>query len=265
MPILDKISLYFFFFTFFVYLVVPVACANPTLSPPSFVFGEFINLTGYQPFVAFMVGLSGVTTAFGGTDAITHIAEEVMTPEKDIPRSEFGAELFGRSSVSYSLLIQLPSPAMWLTVVIGFSSTFVLLISLLFAVKDIDSLLSTPTGQPYLQLLFDATESFAGTACMASLILVINGLAIIGECIVVLSSAMIFRRRPLTFCSQQVSSSLLVESPSPWRVMAVFSASRSEYSVEERRELALIRLEQLRKGPPNSPRARPRFVTHVSY
>lgn len=71
MAIVDKVSLYFFFFTFICYLVVPIACANPTLQPPSFVFGTFINETGYSPFVAFMVGLVGVTTAFGGNCIIS--------------------------------------------------------------------------------------------------------------------------------------------------------------------------------------------------
>ena len=69
---------------------------------------------------------------------------------------------------------------MWITVVIGFSSTFVLMISLLFAVKDFDSLLSTTTGQPYIQLVFDATGSFAGTACMAFLVIAIGILSLIG-------------------------------------------------------------------------------------
>lgn len=66
MAALDKGALYFFGFTFFCYLIVPIACANPTLQSPKFALGTFINETGYGPFVAFMVGLSGLTTAFGG-------------------------------------------------------------------------------------------------------------------------------------------------------------------------------------------------------
>ena len=62
MPTLDKITLYFFFFTFFVFLLVPVACANPTFATPKFVFTDFVNLTGWDSFAAFMIGLSGVTT-----------------------------------------------------------------------------------------------------------------------------------------------------------------------------------------------------------
>ncbi|ORY92563.1 amino acid/polyamine transporter I [Leucosporidium creatinivorum] len=156
MPMLDKGALYFFIFTFFCYLIVPVACANPTLQAPKFALGTFINETGYGPFVAFMVGLSGLTTAFGGTDAISHIAEEVHSPERDIPRT------------------------MWLAVVVGFLSTFVLLISLLFAMVDVDLILASPTGMPYVQLVFNATGSFAGTVCMSLLVLAITLLALIG-------------------------------------------------------------------------------------
>jgi hypothetical protein len=89
MAILDKGSLYFFIFTWLCYLIIPISCANPTLQSPKFALTDFENETGYAPFVAFMVGLSGLTTAFGGTDAITHISEEVHTPERDVPRSEF--------------------------------------------------------------------------------------------------------------------------------------------------------------------------------
>lgn len=72
--------------------------------------------------------------------------------------------------------------AMWLAVVVGFVSTFLLLISLLFAMEDVDLILSTPTGMPYVQLVYNATGSFAGTVCMTFLVLAITVLALIGEC-----------------------------------------------------------------------------------
>lgn len=71
---------------------------------------------------------------------------------------------------------------MWLAVVVGFLSTFLLLISLLFAMEDVDLILSTPTGMPYIQLVYNATGSYAGTVCMALLLLFINMFALIGEC-----------------------------------------------------------------------------------
>jgi choline transport protein len=89
MAILDKIALWWTLFTFLCYLIVPVACANPSFAPPTFVFKTFINETGYGPFVAFMVGLSGLTAAFGGTDAVSHVAEEIREPERNVPCSEF--------------------------------------------------------------------------------------------------------------------------------------------------------------------------------
>ncbi|CED83506.1 potential choline and nitrogen mustard permease [Phaffia rhodozyma] len=164
MPIIDIVSLYFFFFSFLAYLIVPIVCArhlNHALKTPKFVFTESINLTGYDSmnggdFVAFMIGLSGVSTAFGGTDAVVHIAEECEHPERDVPRT------------------------MWLTVVIGFLSSFVLLISLLFAVVDMDSILGTATGVPYIQLVYNATQSFSGTVCMSLMIIIITFLAMIG-------------------------------------------------------------------------------------
>jgi choline transport protein len=70
---------------------------------------------------------------------------------------------------------------MWLAVVVGFFSTFLLLISLLFAIVDVDLILASPTGMPYVQLIYNATGSYAGTVCMTLLILTITVLALIGE------------------------------------------------------------------------------------
>lgn len=71
---------------------------------------------------------------------------------------------------------------MWLAVVAGFLSTFVLLISLLFAVVDVDLTLASPTGMPYVQLVYNATGSYPGTVCMTLLVLAITVLALIGRC-----------------------------------------------------------------------------------
>jgi len=70
---------------------------------------------------------------------------------------------------------------MWLAVVVGFFSTFLLLISLLFAIVDVDLILASPTGMPYVQLIYNATGSYAGTVCMTLLVLTITVLALIGE------------------------------------------------------------------------------------
>ncbi|KAI5480276.1 choline transport protein [Pseudohyphozyma bogoriensis] len=164
MPILDKLALFFFLFSFLCYLIVPITCAhkfNGGLETPKFVFATFINLTGYDSitggdFVAFMVGSAGLATAFGGTDAITHIAEECEHPERDVPKT------------------------MWMTVTIGVVSSFVLMISLLFAVVDVDSILASPTGVPYIQLVYNATQSLPGTVCMSLLVIIITFLALIG-------------------------------------------------------------------------------------
>lgn len=60
-------------------------------------------------------------------------------------------------------------------------STFALLISLLYAMVDIDSILGSPTGVPYIQLLYNATQSYAGTVCLSLCIIIITFLGLIGE------------------------------------------------------------------------------------
>lgn len=63
MPMLDKLALYFFFFTFFCYLIIPIVCArvfSGGVEPASFVFTTFTDAVGYESmeggsFVLFMV------------------------------------------------------------------------------------------------------------------------------------------------------------------------------------------------------------------
>lgn len=155
MPVLDRAALVLFCVAYLTFLIVPVACANPRLQLPSFVFSTFVNMTGWESYTAFMVGLGGITAAFGGTDAISHIAEECFRPERDIPRT------------------------MWLAVLVGFSSAFTLMISILFAAVDLDTILASP--MPYITLVHNATESFAGTVIMSLLIIFITVLGLIGK------------------------------------------------------------------------------------
>ena len=58
-------------------------------------------------------------------------------------------------------------------------------ITLIFTWGDIDVVAKTPTGLPFIQIFFNATQSFAGTTIMATIIIV----ALFSSCIAVVATA----------------------------------------------------------------------------
>lgn len=54
--------------------------------------------------------------------------------------------------------------------VISIISGFVMVLTFCFSIGDIESALSSPTGQPYIQVFFNATGSHSGTTVMTVVI-----------------------------------------------------------------------------------------------
>ena len=63
--------------------------------------------------------------------------------------------------------------AILLSVAIGGVTGFVFLIAICFSITDFDSVASTPTGVPLLQIFYSSTSSVPGTCILASLLVVI--------------------------------------------------------------------------------------------
>jgi hypothetical protein len=54
-------------------------------------------------------------------------------------------------------------------------------ITFIFCLGDLDSVLNTPTGQPMIQVFYNATQSVAGTSIMVVLIIIILLSACVGQ------------------------------------------------------------------------------------
>lgn len=63
----------------------------------------------------------------------------------------------------------LPLGMVW-SMVLSAVSGFVMILTFCFSVSDVESAISTPTGQPYIQVFFNATDSRAGTTVMTVVI-----------------------------------------------------------------------------------------------
>lgn len=134
--------------SFFVIIIVVPAKA-PTHESAKFVFTTFINNTGWKSDgIAFIVGLINPNWAFNGLDAATHMAEEVLRPERVIPIAIMG------------------------TVGIGFVTAWLFAISMMFSIGDFDAVAATPTGVPILELFYQALTNKAGAIALCSMIVI---------------------------------------------------------------------------------------------
>jgi amino acid permease (GABA permease) len=107
--------------------------------PASFVFGHFVNNTGwgFAPYV-FALGLLVAQYTLTGYDASAHMTEETK-----------GAATAGPRGIVNSILVSL-------------AAGWVLLIGLTFAIQDYDGAVNSDTGVPPAQIFIDAAGATTG-------------------------------------------------------------------------------------------------------
>ncbi|KAG6013851.1 hypothetical protein E4U54_006237 [Claviceps lovelessii] len=138
------------FVAFSLALLISVGTSsNLKFQPPSFVFGQWINQTGWSDGVVWFIGL--VQSAYGLTafDSVIHMVEEIPAPRRNAPRT------------------------MYLAVLIGAISGFLFMVVCLFCIQNIDSVLQPDSGNPFIQLLV-STVGLVGAAVMVGLF-IFNG------------------------------------------------------------------------------------------
>jgi amino acid permease (GABA permease) len=107
--------------------------------PAGFVFGEFVNNTGFSSSVyVVLIGLLMAQYTFTGYDASAHMTEETV-----------GASVAGPRGIVRSILVSL-------------AAGFVLLLGFTFAIQSYEGALASSTGVPPAQILMDALGEAAG-------------------------------------------------------------------------------------------------------
>ena len=66
-------------------------------------------------------------------------------------------------------------------VVINGIMGFIMVVTICFTLGDVQSLLTTPTKYPFIQLFFNTTKSYAATNAMTSMIIIVFTSAVISE------------------------------------------------------------------------------------
>ncbi|PWY92687.1 amino acid permease [Aspergillus heteromorphus CBS 117.55] len=126
---------------FAVICITLLACAAPNYSSGEFVFGKFINETGWPDGLAWLLGLLQGGLGLTGFDGVAHMIEEIPNPSIVGPRIMIGCVLIGT-----------------------FTGTIFLIVLLFVSGNIYDDISSTAT--PLLQIFVNATGSNAGSICL---------------------------------------------------------------------------------------------------
>lgn len=121
------------------------------LGNASAVFTEFSDPGWNSLGGSALVGITAGILPLIGADAAVHMSEELKDASKTLPRS-----------------------MIWSTIVNG-AMLWVAIITFCFCLGDLDDVLSSPTGYPYIQVFYNATESARSATAMSAFIIFILG------------------------------------------------------------------------------------------
>ncbi|KAJ4179588.1 hypothetical protein NW755_012313 [Fusarium falciforme] len=141
LPLLNKAAFIWSLAGFAIVGITLLVCAAPDYQPADVVYTKFINTTGWPDGIAWLLGLLQGSLGLAGFDAVAHMIEEIPNPKKEGPRTLLASILMG--------------------IITG----FIFLSILLFVLKDIDTVISSPAG-PLLQIFYDSTGSKVGSVCL---------------------------------------------------------------------------------------------------
>lgn len=133
----------------FVITVAVLAKAQPKQSA-HFVFTDFENFSGWgNNVIAFITGFINANYSFSCLDAATHISEEIPHPERNIPKALLTIPIIGvLSSLFYNIsMVRVPART-W--------------VDEIFSIGDYDAVVGTATGNPPLELYYEALQNVGG-------------------------------------------------------------------------------------------------------
>ncbi|GFF26137.1 choline transport protein [Aspergillus udagawae] len=129
-------------------IIIPLWVLAPRNSAKA-VFTEFNNAGGWNSDgTATLVGLSTTITSMIGYDCSVHMSEEIKDAAETLPK------------------------AMMSAVAVNGVLGFVMIVSLCFTLGDVDSILSTPTGFPFIQIFYNTTNNYAATNTMTAVLVI---------------------------------------------------------------------------------------------
>ncbi|OQE26195.1 hypothetical protein PENFLA_c007G04123 [Penicillium flavigenum] len=156
LPLIEGIILIVHCFGFFG-ILIPLWVLSPKV-PASEVFASIENRGGWDNNgLACMAGLVGPIYALIGPDSAVHMAEEIRDASRVLPMG-----------------------MVW-TLILNGSTGLVMIITFAFCVGDIDEVLKSETGFPFIQVFLNATGSVSATTGMTVVIMIMQFCAAISN------------------------------------------------------------------------------------
>lgn len=156
LPMIEAAVLFLHFCGLFA-IIIPLWVTAPRAPAYETLLG-FQNNGGWSSKgLSAMIGLTTPLSVIVGYDCSVHMSEEI-----------------------YDASITLPRAIIWSIVVNGLMA-FVMGVTLIFTVGDIDSLLATPTRMPFIQQFYNATQSLPGTNTMVAIVVLLQTSSCISE------------------------------------------------------------------------------------
>lgn len=135
----------FYMLAFLAFLIV-LLVMGPRSSAKE-VFTNFENDFGWSSIgSACFVAINGPVITLLGSDSAVHLAEEMRDASRNLPRA-----MLSYAAVNYAI-------------------GFIMLLVFMFVIGDVQSVLATSTGEPWIQVIWNATESKAVTITMTAIV-----------------------------------------------------------------------------------------------
>lgn len=141
LPVITKGAFIWSMAGFMIICITVLATASPDYNSGDFVFGTFINTTGWPNGVAWLLGLLQAGFGLTGFDGVAHMIEEIPNPAVEGPKIMIGC------------------------VAIGVFTGFIFLTVLLFVGGPVDGMIDAAEG-PLLRIFHVATGNKAGSVCL---------------------------------------------------------------------------------------------------
>lgn len=132
------------------FLAITITClarSAPHFRSTDLVWTTFLNQSGWTDGVAFLTGLVSPNYMYAGIDGAIHLAEECKNAAVVVPR------------------------ALMSTIVIGFITSFIFSIVMMYCTTDLEAVVTTATGVPIFEIWRQATKSDVAATIFLILIL----------------------------------------------------------------------------------------------
>ncbi|KAK4901620.1 hypothetical protein LTR27_001392 [Elasticomyces elasticus] len=133
----------------FLCILIPLWALSPK-TPSTEVWTSFNDPGWGSQGLSTLIGIVASVAPLLGADAAAHMAEELVNASFTLPRI-----------------------LLWATVVNG-AMAFVMLVTFCYCIGDLESVLSTPTGYPFIQVFYKSTQSLPAANAMTSLIIILS-------------------------------------------------------------------------------------------